>query len=46
MMHIMAVLHIRAILMILAAVVAPLSLGAAAIEVEEIGSFHIGGRPD
>ena len=42
MMHIMAVLHIRAILMILAAVVAPLSLGAAAIEVEEIGSFHIG----
>ena len=31
--------------MILAAVVAPLSLGAAAIEVEEIGSFHVADRP-
>ena len=39
MMHIMAVLLIRAILMILAAVVAPLSLGAAAIEVEGNGQL-------
>ena len=38
-------IRIITILVILAAVLAPLPHGAAAIEVEEIGSFHIGGRP-